>query len=114
MNKDTIFINIRNNELKKAILIAMADETSKAILDATIDKPKRVEDVIVEKNIPRTSAYRKVGWLLSKQLLCIEKMERNIINESRYLHSRFIKILIQYRQGVIEIEAVPNKKICGL
>lgn len=113
MNKDNDnnFTIIRNIKLKKDIVTALADEISRAILDSTIDKSKTVEDIITEKNISHTSAYRKVNWLLSKQLLFIEQGEKNSINKSRFLRSRFRIILICYRQGIIEIEVKSNKKI---
>ncbi|MDX1372092.1 MAG: hypothetical protein R3321_06460 [Nitrososphaeraceae archaeon] len=111
---DDKFNIIKNHKLKRAILAALADEISKTILDSTIDKSKTVDEIIAEKKIPHTSAYRKVEWLLSKQLLFIEKVEKSKINESRFFLARFTNIFIEYRQGDIDINAINNQKIPDL
>ena len=108
---DDKFNIIKNHKLKRAILAALADEISKTILDSTIDKSKTVDEIIAEKKIPHTSAYRKVEWLLSKQLLFIEKVEKSKIKESRFFLARFTSIIIEYRNGIIEIRTMQNKNI---
>ena len=114
MNKNSKLNIIKNNKLKHAILSALADEVSKTILDSTIYKSKTVDEIIAEKKIPHTTAYRKVDWLLAKQLLLIEKIEKSKINESRFLLARFSNIFIEYREGDIDINAINNKKISEL
>jgi hypothetical protein len=114
MNKNSNFKNIKSKELKKDIVAALADDTSKAILDSSIYESKTVEDIIIENKIPRTSAYRKVDLLLSQKLLVIEKIERSRMKESRFFITRFTNIKIKYRNGLIDIEVVPNKKICKM
>lgn len=111
MNKNSKLNIIKNNKLKHAILAALADEVSKTILDSTIYKSKTVDEIIAEKKIPHTSAYRKVEWLLAKQLLLIEKIKRNKIKESRFLLARFTSIIIEYQHGPIEIRILLNKNI---
>lgn len=111
MDENSRFDIIKNKELKKAILIALADVITRKILDSTISKSKIVEKIIFEQKIPHTSAYRKVEWLLSKQLLFIEKVEKNKIKESRFFLARFTSIIIEYRNGIIEIRTMQNKNI---
>ncbi|MDR4511177.1 MAG: hypothetical protein MRJ93_05660 [Nitrososphaeraceae archaeon] len=111
MDEDSKFTIIKNKELKNAIIMALADDITRRILDSTISQSKTVEQIIAEKKIPHTSAYRKVEWLLSKQLLFIEKIKRNKIKESRFLLARFISIIIEYQHGLIEIRILLNKNI---
>ena len=114
MDEDSKFTIIKNKKLKNAIIIALADDITRRILDSTISQSKTVDEIIAGKKIPHTSAYRKVEWLLAKQLLLIEKIEKSKINESRFLLARFSNIFIEYREGDIDINAINNKKISEL
>jgi len=49
MTDDSKFNIIKNHKLKRAILAALADEISKAILASTINKSKTVDEIIAEK-----------------------------------------------------------------
>ena len=57
---------IKGQKLKQAILVALADEEIIKILDSAMYHSKSVNDVIKECDIPHTTAYRKIKWLLMK------------------------------------------------
>ncbi|MGA9842313.1 MAG: hypothetical protein WBP64_17510 [Nitrososphaeraceae archaeon] len=50
---------IKSQRVKKAVLTAVADDEMIKILDSTGNQAKSVRDIITEKNIPYTNAYRK-------------------------------------------------------
>lgn len=98
---------IKNPRLKRSILSALADEETMSILDSAILEPKSVNQIIKETDIPHTSTYRKVKWLLDNDLLINEKF---IITsdgkKSTLFRSVFKSITVRYRQKdmIIEVE----------
>lgn len=63
---------IKSQRIKKAILTALADDEMIKILDSVGNQAKSVRDIISEKDIPYTNAYRKTKWLLEKLLVIDE------------------------------------------
>jgi DNA-binding HxlR family transcriptional regulator len=64
---------IGNEKLRQAVLAALADKESLKILNATMFRPKAINDIIRETEIPHTTAYRKVNSMLEQGLLVVEK-----------------------------------------
>ena len=52
---------IKSQRVKKAILTALADDEMIKILDSVGNQAKSVRDIISEKNIPYTNAYRRLN-----------------------------------------------------
>ena len=65
---------IKSQRIKKAILTALADDEMIKILDSVGNQAKFVRDIINEKDIPYTNAYRKTKWLLAEKLLVIDEI----------------------------------------
>jgi DNA-binding transcriptional ArsR family regulator len=65
---------IEQEKLKQFILSAIADTEMIKILDCAIDQPVSVHDVIRQTDIPHTTTYRKIKWLLDAGLLTVEKI----------------------------------------
>ena len=65
---------INNNELKQNILAALADKEMLKILNLSMYNSKSVNDIIRESDISYTTVYRKIKWLLDKELLVVDKM----------------------------------------
>ena len=101
---------IRDEERKKALLRAMADEYSLKILMALIDKADSVNNISRINDIPIATAYRRIGELQKAGLLVIE---RGVLTEDgkRYdLYRSAVKSMqVSLRSGEIEIDVVPNK-----
>ena len=53
-------------------MTALADDEMIKILDSVGNQAKSVRDIISEKDIPYTNAYRKTKWLLEKLLVIDE------------------------------------------
>jgi len=65
---------INNNELKQNILAALADKEMLKILNLSMYNSKSVNDIIRESDISYTTVYRKIKWLLDKELLVVDKI----------------------------------------
>lgn len=100
---------IKNPILKRNILSALADKEIMSILDSAILESKSVNQIIKETDIPHTSAYRKVRWLLDNGLLISEKF---IITpdgkKSSLFRSVFKSITVRYKPKDIVIEVENN------
>lgn len=64
---------ITSKRLCKSILTALADEEMLQILNFTTNAPRSVNDIINDCNIPHTTAYRKIKWLVEENLLIVDK-----------------------------------------
>ncbi|MDW0164823.1 MAG: hypothetical protein QOA17_06280 [Nitrososphaeraceae archaeon] len=76
---------VKNNQLKQDILTALADKEMLKILNLSMYNSKSVNDIIRESEISYTTIYRKIKWLLDKELLVVDKInlspeEKNILH----------------------------------
>ena len=70
---------IKSQRIKKALLIALADEDMIKVMDSIMDRSKSFNDIVAENsNISRTTAFRKIKWLLNEGLIIVDKMERSL------------------------------------
>ena len=65
---------VKNNQLKQDILTALADKEMLKILDLSMYNSKSIDDIIRESDIGHTTIYRKIKWLLDKELLVVDKI----------------------------------------
>lgn len=100
---------IKNEKVKRAILAALADTELQMILDAAMFDSKSISQIIKEKSIPHTSAYRKIKWLLDEKLLIVSKIE---ITEDGKKYSLLRTVLksfnVKYEHNNVVIEAEQN------
>src|SRR5919198_6501158 len=68
-------MNLDSQRLKQVVLAALADKDMVKILDCAMFRDKSVNDIIKECDIPHTSAYRKIKYLLDQGLLICTRME---------------------------------------
>jgi hypothetical protein len=71
--------DIKNERSKRAILAALADAELQKILDATMYNSKSANQIIRETNIPHTTAYRKIKWLVEEKLLRADEIELQMV-----------------------------------
>ena len=64
---------ILDSQKKKAILSALADPEAVSIINSTMNYSKSVSDIIRETNMPHTTAYRKIKWLVDESFLLLTK-----------------------------------------
>ena len=100
---------ILDSQKKKAILTALADPEAVSIINSTMNQSKSVSDIIRETNVPHTTAYRKIKWLVDEKLLVIDKVLINDEGKKYSLfHSIFRSIIVKYENNKILIDAEEN------
>jgi DNA-binding transcriptional ArsR family regulator len=105
---------VRNNQLKQDILTALADQEMLKILNLSMYYSRSVNDIIRQSDISYTTAYRKIKWLLDKELLVVDKI--NLSSEGKkYTTFRSVlkSIIIRYQQDEIIVEAEENVDLIG-
>ena len=98
---------VKNERAKQAILVALADKEIMKILDCALFRLKSVNDIIKECEIPHTTTYRKIKWLLGENLLVVDKIEITPDGKKFSLfRSVFKSISVRYDTGnmVVEVE----------
>ncbi|MGB9125573.1 MAG: transcriptional regulator [Nitrosotalea sp.] len=65
------WITIEDSHINRIILEAIGDDDKKNILNAVLDKPRIISEILEICNIPQTSGYRKVNNLIQNGLLII-------------------------------------------
>jgi DNA-binding transcriptional ArsR family regulator len=100
---------ILDSQKKEAILTALADPEAVSIINSTMNQSKSASDVIRETNVPHTTAYRKIKWLVDEKLLVVDKVLINDEGKKYSLfHSIFRSIIVKYENNKIIIDAEQN------
>lgn len=69
------WITIEDSHINQVILDAIGDYDKKNILNAVINKPRVISDILETCKIPQTSGYRKVNNMIQNGLLMINGHE---------------------------------------
>lgn len=103
---------IKDRNLKKALLRALADEYSSRILSSTAWRSLSVMDLVRDEGIPSTSAYRRVNELKEQGLLAVDRIVLTKDGKKFDLYkSTFREVNITFRRGSLEVTAIPNRDI---
>ena len=86
-------------------MTALADDEMIKILDSVGNQAKSVRDIISEKDIPSTNAYRKTKWLLEKLLVIDEIIITPDGKKFSLYRSVLSSINVRYAGNEIIIEA---------
>jgi predicted transcriptional regulator len=101
---------IKSQRIKKALLIALADDEMIRIMNSVMNNSKSFNDIITENNtISRTTAFRKLKWLLKEGLIIVDKIV--LASDGRKFslyHSTLKAINAKYELNNIIVEAEPN------
>jgi predicted transcriptional regulator len=98
-----------STQAKQSILAALADQEIVMILDCALVRERSVNEVIRECNIPHTTAYRKIKWLLDNGLLLSIRNELTEDGKKFTLFKSVYKSLkINYEYGNIVVFAEYN------
>jgi predicted transcriptional regulator len=94
----------------RALLIALADEQMIKIMDCVMVHSKSFNDIIAENsNISRTTAFRKIKWLLKEGLIIVDKIVLTPDGKKFSLyHSTLKAINAKYEANSVSVEAEPN------
>jgi len=100
---------ILESQKKKAILTALADPEAVSIINSTMNQSKSASDIIRETNLPHTTAYRKIKWLVDEKLLVVDRVLINDEGKKYSLfHSIFRSIIVKYENNTILVDAEQN------
>ena len=100
---------ILDSQKKKAILTALADPEAVSIINSTMNQSKSVSDIIRETNVPHTTAYRKIKWLVDEKLLVVDRVLINDEGKKYSLfHSIYRSIIVKYENNTILVDAEQN------
>lgn len=98
-----------STQVRQSVLAALADQEIVKILDCAMVREKSVNEVIRECDIPHTTAYRKIKWLLDNGLLLSTRNE--VTEEGKkftLFRSVFKSLRIDYEFGNIAVFAEYN------
>ncbi len=73
--EDKEWITIEDPYINRIILEAIGDDDKKNILNAVLDKPRIISEILEICKIPQTSGYRKINNLIQNGLLIIHGHE---------------------------------------
>lgn len=101
---------IKSQRIKRAVLIALADEDITKIMNCVIDHSKSFNDIIAENSsISRTTAFRKIKWLLKEGLIIVDKIVLTPDGKKFSLyHSTLKGINVKYEVNNVSVEAEAN------
>ena len=103
---------IEQEKLKQSILTAISDSEMIKIIDCMIDQPASVHDVIRQTDIPHTTAYRKIKWMLDAGLLIVEKIQITPEGKKFSLFRSTLKsINASYEKGKTVVEVQYNLNV---
>ena len=69
---DMEWMTVEDQFLTTIILEAFGDDDKKQMLTALLEQPLIISEVLSICNIPQTSGYRKINWLIDNGLLTID------------------------------------------
>ena len=102
-------MDVNSTRLHRSILSALADPETSKIIECTTLKAMSVPDIIKEIDIPHTTAYRKIKWLVDNELVTVENI---IITEDGKKYSMFRSLYrsfnVTYDLGKVKITSIPN------
>jgi len=100
---------IKSEKLKKAILTALADKEMLDILNESMDNLVSGTDIVKKFDIPHSTAYRKIKWMIDNELLIVIKMEFTDEGKKYSLFRSTIRsVNVSYDKKKVTIESSKN------
>jgi predicted transcriptional regulator len=79
------------------------------ILDSAMNQPKSSNEILTENNIPHSTGFRKIKWLLKEGLIILDKIIITQDGKKFSLYqSTFKAINVRYEGTNVIVEAEPN------
>jgi predicted transcriptional regulator len=93
----------------RVVLTALADNEMMKILDSAMNESKSVNEILKESNIPHSTGFRKIKWLLNEGLIMLDKIIITPEGKKFSLyHSTLKSINVKYEDTNVVVEAEPN------
>ena len=104
------WVTIEDPHVNKIILEAIGDDDKKNILNAVLDKPKIISEILEICNSPQTSGYRKINNLIKNGLLAVNGY--GITSDGKTVNkyqSVFENIQISIEKNKVIVQIQPSK-----
>ncbi|HZS74891.1 MAG TPA: hypothetical protein VFA69_10365, partial [Candidatus Nitrosotalea sp.] len=105
--EDKEWVTIEDSYINRIILEAIGDDDKKNILNAVLDKPRIISDILDICKIPQTSGYRKVNNLIQNGLLIINGYDSTedgrAINKYRPVFDN-IQIHVKKNKVIVQVQ----------
>ncbi|MDH3278506.1 MAG: hypothetical protein OEM21_10460 [Nitrosopumilus sp.] len=100
---------IKSEKLKKAILTALADKEMLDILNESMDNLVSGTDIVKKFDIPHSTAYRKIKWMIDNELLVVVKMGFTDEGKKYSLFRSTIRsVNVSYKKNEVTVESSKN------
>jgi len=99
---------VDEEEKKEAILEVISDKYCRAILEATMSKPKSAMEISAECKIPISTVYRRLQSLHDNKLLGISGSISDDGKKYFLYRSKVRSVSTTFHGDYIEMEIVPN------
>ncbi len=105
------WITVKDEELVRVFLEAIGDDDKKAIINAVMDEPLIISDIITKCKIPQTSGYRKLNSLINAGILITNgfTITRDGKRVSKY-ETFFENIKIEIEKNKMVVKIQPKKE----
>jgi hypothetical protein len=101
---------IRSQRKKNALVTALADEEMLKIMNSVMHRSKSFNEIAAENgDIPRTSAFRKIKWLLNEDILIVDKIVITPAGKKFSLFQCTLRAInVKYEDNDVIVEAEQN------
>ncbi len=99
---------VDHDERKEGILEILADKYCRAIIAATMDRPKCAIEISSETKIPISTVYRRLQFLFDNKILRISGTISDDGKKYFLYKSRIKAISTNFNGSFVEVEIVPN------
>ena len=105
------WITIQDPSYVKLIFEALGDVDTKNILNAVLDQPRIISEILQITEMPQTSGYRKVNTLIDNGLLMVQGYVNTFDGKQvRKYRSIFENVEINIEKNKIVIKILPTKE----
>jgi len=108
------WIVLDDQRLAKIFLESFADDDKRNILEASMDEPLTISDILSTCKIPQTSGYRKINYLIENGLLMVDGFTTTLDGKKIQKYQTIfnnIKMDIERKNIVVKVQLKKNPLI---
>lgn len=108
------WIVLDDQRLTKIFLESFADDDKRNILEASMDEPLTISDILLTCKIPQTSGYRKINYLIENGLLMVDGFITTLDGKKIHKYQTIfnnIKMDIERKNILVKVQLKKNPLI---